>query len=200
MKKLKIIADGSIIALANAEKYNQSLDYKETCTWKELNHFLLETNQNNLIVFNTAWDDEWTIGFTVNQENNTKYVRKSEKSIQVTDGKLFLVNWTDLTSTIQFEDTQLPDQTNDDLFLELENGFYKVIIKQLFEHTDEDYDPENTTSYIIELHLQNENPNLKSDHILWTEDFPNDDSSFISNEDSQDLDDILDKIFSEKKD
>jgi len=198
MKKLNIIADGSIIALANTEKYNHALDHKDTWSWKELNHFLLETNKYNLIVFNTAWDDEWTIGFLMNEQTNENHFRKFESSIEVTDGKLFLVNWTDLTSTLQFEDTELPDDLNKDLKVDLENGFYKVIVKQLFNHEDEDHDPENKISYIIELFPKNEDPNMIADHIFWTEDFPNDDSSFISNEDMGDFDDFMNQISSNK--
>jgi hypothetical protein len=196
MEKLNIIADGSIIAIANTAKYNNTLKFQDAWTWKELNEFMLKTNKNNLIVFNTAWDDEWTIGFLVNKSADDDYFRKFEQSIEVTNGKLYLVNWSDLTSTLQFEDTKIPDELNKDLKIDIKNGFYRVVVKQLFDHEGDDYDPENKINYIVELFLEAENPNLKADHIIWTEDFPNDESAFISNENLGDFDDFLDHISS----
>ena len=197
-QKLKIITDGSIIAIANTKKYNETLSNQTNWTWRQFNNFILETNKDNLIVFDTSWENEWTVEFLINIETDKAYFRKFEQSIEVTDQKLYLINWTDLTSSLQFKDTKLPDEINKDLKIDLENGFYKVVVKQLFNPEDYEYEAENKINFIVELFSQSENPNVKADSIIWTEDFPNDDTVFLSDEQNE-FDDLLDKMINESK-
>ena len=197
-QKLNIIADGSIIAIANTKKYNETLSNQTNWTWKQFNNFILETNKDNLIVFDTSWENEWTVEFLINIETDKAYFRKFEQSIEVTDQKLYLINWTDLTSSLQFEDTKLPDEINKDLKIDLENGFYKVVVKQLFNPEDYEYISENKINFIVEFIIQSENPKMKADSIIWTEDFPNDETVFLSDE-RDEFDDLLDKMINESK-
>ena len=197
-QKLKIITDGSIIAIANTKKYNETLANQTNWTWRQLNNFILETNKDNLIVFDTSWENEWTVEFLINIETDKAYFRKFEQSIEVTDQKLYLINWTDLTTSLQFKDTKLPDEINKDLKFDIENGFYKVVVKQLFNPEDYEYEAENKINFIVELFSQSENPNVKADSIIWTEDFPNDDTVFLSDERNE-FDDLLDKMINESK-
>ena len=197
METLNIIADGSIIAIINAEKYNNTLTNQQSWTWKQLNDFILVTNTDHLVTFATAWEDQWTIDFLINEQSSESYFRKFEKSIEVTDGSLYLINWTDLTSSLQFENTKLPDAGNKDLKITIQNGFYRVIVKQLFDHEDDSYDPENKTSYIVEMICEAENPSIKNDEIIWTQGIPNDDTLFISGEPNE-FDDLLNKMLNER--
>ena len=192
-QKLKIIADGSIIAIANAQRYNDTLTNQTNWTWKQVNEFLLETNQDNIIVFETAWEDEWFFEFLINEETNQTAFRQFEQSIKVTDEHLYLVNWTDLTSSLQFENTTIPDKLNEDLKIKIPNGFYRVIVKQLFDNEDDAYDGENNVSYVVELMPESKNPDIRTDKIIWTENFPNDDTIFL-NEEPSELDDFLDQL------
>ena len=127
-QKLKIITDGSIIAIANTKKYNETLSNQTNWTWRQFNNFILETNKDNLVVFDTSWENEWTVEFLINIETDKAYFRKFEQSIEVTDQKLYLINWTDLTSSLQFKDTKLPDEINKEIKFDIENGFYKVVV------------------------------------------------------------------------
>ncbi|ENI5846781.1 hypothetical protein ABZI28_002389 [Flavobacterium psychrophilum] len=197
-QKLKIITDGSIIAIANTKKYNETLSKQTNWTWRQFNNFILETNKDNLIVFDTSWENEWTFEFLINIETDKAYFRKFEQSIEVTDQKLYLINWTDLTSSLQFEDTKLPDEINKDLKIELENGFYKVVVKQLFNPEDYEYISESKINFIVEFIIQSENPKMKADSIIWTEDFPNDETIFLSDQ-RDEFDDLLDKMINESK-
>ena len=197
-QKLKIITDGSIIAIANTKKYNETLSNQTNWTWRQFNNFILETNKDNLIVFDTSWENEWTVEFLINIETDKAYFRKFEQSIEVTDQKLYLINWTDLTSSLQFKDTKLPDEINKDLKIDLENGFYKVVVKQLFNPEDYEYISENKINFIVEFIIHSENPKIKADSIIWTEDFPNDETVFLSDERDK-FDDLLDKMINESK-
>ena len=197
-QKLKIITDGSIIAIANTKKYNETLSNQTNWTWRQFNNFILETNKDNLVVFDTSWENEWTVEFLINIETDKAYFRKFEQSIEVTDQKLYLINWTDLTSSLQFKDTKLPDEINKEIKFDIENGFYKVVVKQLFNPEDYEYEAENKINFIVELFSQSENPNVKADSIIWTEDFPNDETVFLSDE-RDEFDDLLDKMINESK-
>ena len=197
-QKLKIITDDSIIAIANTKKYNETLSNQTNWTWRQFNNFILETNKDNLVVFDTSWENEWTVEFLINIETDKAYFRKFEQSIEVTDQKLYLINWTDLTSSLQFKDTKLPDEINKEIKFDIENGFYKVVVKQLFNPEDYEYEAENKINFIVELFSQSENPNVKADSIIWTEDFPNDDTVFLSDEQNE-FDDLLDKMINESK-
>ena len=193
VQQLKIIADGSITAIANAEKYNETLKNQTRWTWKQVNDFFLDTNRDHLIVFQTAWENEWIFEFMINETTTKTAFRQFEHSIEVTEENLYLVNWTDLTSSLQFENTQIPDKINKDLRIEIPNGFYKVTVKQLFDHDDYHYDSENKVSYIVELMSETDNPEIKAEKIIWTEDFPNDDTYFL-NDTPNELDDFLNHL------
>jgi hypothetical protein len=197
-EKLKIIADGSVVAIADAKKYNETLNNQTKWTWKQLNDFFLKTNRDHLIVFQTAREDEWIFEFLINQKTNETAFRQFEQSIEVSDENLYLVNWTDLTSSLQFENTKLPDKINEDLKIKIPNGFYKVTVKQLFDHDDDDYDSENKVSYVVELMSEPNNPSMHSEKIIWTEDFPNDDTYFL-NDERNEFDDLLDQLLQKDK-
>ena len=181
-KKLQIIADGSMIALVNTATYNATLHFQESWSWKQVHAFLLKTNRDNLVIFGTAWEDEWNIEVRLNDASDRPCHRKFEQYIAVTANCLHLVSWSDLTSTLQFEDTVLPAETNEDLRISLSNGFYKVIVKQLFDTGDDEYDPEGKVNYVLELFGVSQIPDLGLHHVVWTEDLPKDDSLFLSNE------------------
>jgi len=131
-QKLKIIADGPIIAIANATRYNETLKNQTNWTWKQVNEFFLETNRDHLIIFETVWEDE-----------------------------------------------------------------YRVIVKQLFNHNADDYDGENKVNYVIELFSEPKNPEIQAEKIIWTEDFPTDDSYFL-NDETNELDEFLDQLLNKK--
>lgn len=193
IQQLKIIADGSIIAIADAKKYNQTLKNQTNWTWKQVNDFFLETNKDSLVVFEVAWGDEWGFEFLINETTTKTAFRKFEQCIEVTNESLFLINWTDLTSSLQFRDTKIPDKINENLKIKIENGFYKVIVKQLFDHNDYDYECGNKISYIVELISETENPDIRAEKIIWTKDFPNDETFFLKDEPNE-FDDLLDEL------
>lgn len=83
----------------------------------------------------------------------------------MTEEKLFLISLGDITSSLQFWDENLPNPANDDLFITLENGFYRVVVKELFDAEDYEYYPENKTSYIVELFQETQNPKIHTKQL-----------------------------------
>lgn len=134
--------------------------------------------------------DEWFFEFLINETTTKTAFRKFEKSIEVTDESLYLINWMDVTSSLQFRDTKIPDKINENLKIKIQNGFYKVIVKQLFDHND--YECENKISYVVELISETKNP-IRAEKIVWTEDFPNDENFFLKDEPNE-FDDLLDQL------
>nr|WP_314495983.1 hypothetical protein [uncultured Chryseobacterium sp.] len=197
IQKLKIIDDDGIIAIGNVKSYNEMLSFQETWTWKQLNDFISDKNYGNIIVFSTGREGEWTVEFLVNEESKKNCFRKSEHFIEVTDESLHLFSWGDLTSTLQFKDTVLPDPLNEKLKIKLRNGFYEVVVKQFFDPEDIEYDEENKTNFIIELFSKEHPMDTAKKQIAWAEDFPNDDRIFLSNEPDS-FDDFLDELLKEK--
>lgn len=193
--KLKIIADGAILALANTTKFNQKLNHQTNWTYREFNDFILNVNKDCLIVFNTVWDNEWAFQFLINEESDQLYFRKFEQSIEITNNELHLINWTELTSALQFKNTTIPDQSNKDLKIDLDNGFYKVIVKQISDPDHYEDFNNHPLNFIVELSIQPENPNIKADEIVWTKDFPNDDSPFLSDQPNE-FDEFLGTLLS----
>jgi len=182
-QKIDIIDDDGIIALANIQTYNATLNFREKWTWRELNEHLLDKNKESLFVFSTGREDEWTLKFLINEESNKSFFRKTEQYLEVTDNVLYVISWGDLTCTLQFPDTLLPDDSNKDLKVKISNGLYRVVVKQLFDPEDYEYDAENKVNFIVELFLVKSTNKNKIESIVWTEDFPNDDTVFLSEED-----------------
>ena len=199
--KLTVYTDGGILSIVDTASYNRTLNFQNIWTWSELNKFILEINQGNLIAFQTSWEDEWTFGILINKTSDRAYVKKFEQNIIVTSQMLHLVNWTDLTSSLQFENAELPDEGNKDLNIKLPNGNYLVVVKQLFSDDNEDYDPtEHDVNYIIEL-IHQDNTTYKlhpSTRINWSIDFPNDDTLFLDNNPNE-LDDFIMNLINKDK-
>lgn len=197
VKSLKIIDDEGMIAIVNAKSYNETLHFQQQWTWKQLNDFLLKQNAKNSIVFGTGIEAEWTLQFLINEVSDQPYFRKFEHVIEVTDGSLYVVSWSDITSTLQFEDTYLPDDMNRDLNIEINNGLYRVVVKQLSDPEDYDYNTEGKVNFIIEL-FPNGDDVTALETMVWIDDFPTNDTLFLSNEKNE-FDDLLDSFFKDGK-
>ena len=197
-KKVKIIDDDGMIAIANVKTYNANLKFQENWTWKQLNDFMLDKNRNSLIVFSTGSEEEWTLEFLLNEESKKPHFRKFEQNIEVTNGNLNVVSWSDLISTLQFTDSELPEDSNKDLKVNVKNGFYRVVVKQLFDHEDYEYNAENKVNFIVELFPQNQGIDDKAECIAWTENFPNDGDIFLTNE-PNDFDNFLKELLKSDK-
>lgn len=188
-KKLKIVDDDGIIAIVNTAGYNSSLKFQEEWSWQQLNEFLLTPNQGDLIVFSTGGEGEWTVEFLIDKESSKSYFRKFTQQIAVTEKVLHLVSWSDLTSTLQFQDTWLPDDSSAQSKVSLPNGNYQATVKQMFDPNDFD-SAAHKIHFVVELLLMDQIDEDDVSEIVWSENFPNDDSLFLSNEPNE-FDDFL---------
>ena len=130
--KLTITDDDGFIALVNSDNYQGFVD----ADWQFdqlMSHFVDQMNQGNIIVWQTSNDGggNWTVSFQ-ERPSNAGAFRQFEHLINVTTGELFLSNYSDLTMAAQFSDLPIPAAHNADLKINLENGQYRITVRQLF--------------------------------------------------------------------
>ena len=147
--------------------------------------------------FSTGYENEWTLEFFINEQSTENYIRKFEQTEEVTNEVLHLVSWSDLIATLQFSDTKLPSKDNEKLKINIANGLYRVVVKQLFDCEDYEYESENKVNFIVELFSQNQAIITNAESIVWTENWPNDETVFLSNLPDE-FDDFLDELIDKK--
>jgi len=169
--KLEIIDDDGFIALVNSDNYQAFVDND----WKFgqlMTHFVDQMNAGNIVIWQTGIDGggNWLVSFQ-EQPSNAKAFRHFDHFINVTTGELFLTNYSDLTMAAQFSDVSVPAAHNTDLKIELENGCYKLTVRQLFNPDShmKYFDPETkeNISFEIVLTLSTENIQQQVNDIYW---------------------------------
>jgi hypothetical protein len=130
--KLEIIDDDGFIALVNSANYQGFVDND----WKFdqlMTHFVDQMNAGNIVIWQASNDGggNWLVSFQ-KQPSSAQAFRHFNHFINVTTGELFLTSYSDLTMAAQFSDASVPAAHNTDLKIELENGWYKLTVRQLF--------------------------------------------------------------------
>jgi hypothetical protein len=129
-KIFKITDDSGFMGLVNVDKYDSFVN--ENWEFSELRErFIQEMNRCNLLFWSTGLEGLWNVRITTD-EGEQKPFRTISGDINVTDEKLFLINYEDLSMAAQFQDQKLPQKHNADLGLKIENGNYRVQINQMF--------------------------------------------------------------------
>lgn len=145
---LKIADEDGFIALINAHQYASFVSEDWTLS-QLMNHFVTEMNKHTIIVWGTnPGGGDWNIVF-LSAPSDKKAFQEFTMPITVTDGKLYLTEYTALTMAAQFADNVIPDKYGADLFVEMENGIYQCHVRQLFDLDDFDYLSEDHTYEII---------------------------------------------------
>lgn len=126
-----------IISLINAETYQTFVD--EDWELEQLKeHFTEQMKQNALLVWqtNNFGGGNWKIKVTTTKSNKLAH-SEFISSIEVTTEELYLADYTDLTMAAQFEDNKIPAEEHEHQKIELENGYYLVKVKRLFDPEEE---------------------------------------------------------------
>jgi hypothetical protein len=162
---LKITGDSGFIAIVNTDKYKSFVD--ENWELPQLfNHFTEQMNNENLIIWATGSENEWTVNFLVTPSNNIAF-REFNKSITVTSAQLYLTNYEDLTMAAQFDDCTIPAKHNSSLYIKLENGKYNFTTRQMFDPKDESYRSNKKGDFEIIIRRQDNIEDEKASHIFW---------------------------------
>lgn len=150
--EVNIYDEDDFLSIVNTEHYSTFVD--ENWTMEQLlTHFVNEINNLNCIVWqkDRQGGDDWTLKIR-EQSSTEQSFRKFSREIEVTNGKLYFVNYTDLTIAAQFEEDILQRKDNADQYIKLENGLYRVTVRQMFEpDSPERYD---TKKLVFEISLK----------------------------------------------
>lgn len=163
-KKLKISDDSGFLAIVNSDTYKSFVD-EDWQLNQLMKHFVDEMNNKNIIFWATGNQSNWTVSL-VDKSESKKAFREFTSTINVTDGKLYLTNYDDLTMSAQFEDTKIPAEHNSDLIIKLENGLYNLTIRQLFDPEDYNYEADAKVNFEIVMQKTEKETN-KIDKVYW---------------------------------
>lgn len=150
---LDVWDDDGILALVNVDTYRWSVE------WVDIDpdltsHFATEANAGRALVWRTSelGGGDYTVAL-VGEASPSASTREFTAPIEVTAGRLYLVNYTDLTMVADEPDGgdgPLPKRTGADWYVELDNGWYEATVRQLFD-PDQDVQGKGGPSFEIVL-------------------------------------------------
>jgi hypothetical protein len=143
----KITDDFGMLAIVNAARYSGFVD-RDWEADQLLEHFIAEMKKADLVVWATGLENLWTVDIGPTPSSRPAF-REFTRPIEVTDGRLYLTNYEDLTMAAQFEDISLPLEHNTDLVIPLDNGTYTVTVRQMFDPDHYKPDPQDDAGFEI---------------------------------------------------
>ena len=160
-----ITDDSGFLGIVNTDKYNSfvSEDWQLT---QLFSRFIEEMNSDNLILWSTGAANAWTVEF-VNEASDTTSFREFYKTLEVTNGKIFLTNYEDLTMAAQYDDEKLPAKHNSELSVNLHNGRHVFQVRQLFDPEDFNYEPQEKVNFEIVVHADKSEKTQQVDKVFW---------------------------------
>ena len=162
---LTITDDSGFLGIVNADKYNSFVS--EDWQLSQLfNRFVDEMNNDNLIIWSTGSENVWTVNF-VSNPSDIKSFREFYKTLEVTNGKIFLTNYEDMTMAAQYHDEKIPSKHNADLSIGLGNGRHEFQIRQLFDPKDNNYEPEGKVHFEIVVQTVTSKKSQRIDKVFW---------------------------------
>lgn len=167
VKILEISDDSGFMGLVNVETYDSFVS--ENWGFDDLRErFIREMNRCTMLFWSTGREGLWNVRITTDKEEHKPF-RTIRGKISVTDEKLFLINYEDLSMAAQFQNEKLPLRHNADLGLRIENGNYNVKINQLFNPDSLMPEDDDKVHFeiVIEKTLAGEVGTNKFDRIPW---------------------------------
>ena len=165
--KLKIIDNDGFLALVDTNKYRSYVT--ENWGFEQLiSHFIDQSNKGHMIIWRTGNEgDEWIVNI-VGERTEKQSFREFESQIEVTDEKLFLTEYGDLTMAASYEDEKIPARHNSRLKIDLDNGYFDVLIRQLFNPGIDHSETED--HFEIVLKKTTDKRSNRIDKITWFND------------------------------
>jgi hypothetical protein len=165
---LEINDHSGLIGIVNSDCYDSYL--KEDWELDELlERFKSEMNNCNCLVWATGTQDFFTLEFRKEKSSKVSN-REVVANINVTNGKVFVTNYEDLTMAAQYEDETIPSKYNADKYIELANGSYTFCIRQMFDSTNYDIDNPPRPFYEIVISKQDQPKENNMQNVIWWQD------------------------------
>lgn len=137
-KSLKISDDSGFIGLCNSDLY-QSFVNEDWELNELIERFRDEMNSGHAAIWSTGTEKVITVELR-DYKSQRKSHRDVQSNLRVTNGRLWLTNYEDLSMAAQFEDEKIPSNHHSDLEFPIKNGAYQVLIRQLFDPNKHDWE------------------------------------------------------------
>jgi len=161
--------DTNFIGVVNADKYKSFVE-KDWELDVLLQHFGNEMKKGHILVFQMTEEGiehSWNVSVKIGtKEIDHKCFRKAVGYIKVTKNELYLVDYTCLTMSAQFEDEQLPDKNCSDFKIEIENGVYKVVAIQYYNVDENEYVGTNNVDILLNF-VKVSDFQVLDDKVFW---------------------------------
>ncbi|NBA75142.1 hypothetical protein GOQ04_06265 [Emticicia sp. ODNR4P] len=164
--QIKISDDSGFLAIVNSESYQSFVDEDWQLT-QLAEHFVNEMNNKSLVIWSTGLPSIWVVSF-VDRPIHKNPFREITSTIAVTEGKLYLTNFEDLSMSAQFEEVKIPAPHHTDLAITLENGLYNLTIRQLFDPQAYTFDPDGEVGFEIVVQKTLKETEKKEGIFWWT--------------------------------
>ncbi len=164
--RIEISDYDGIISLVNSATYKAYV--AENWKLEQLKgHFIQQMNLNNIVVWqtNNNGGGNWNIELTF-VENTISSHSEFTKLIEVTESKLYLADYTDLTMAAQFQQYGIPAKGHEKQVFEVENGVYEIKVKRLFD-PEEEFEEEKLAFEIIFTKSDSNKERSSIDKIFW---------------------------------
>ena len=103
----------------------------------------------------------------MDKPSDKKAFREFSRSIDVSNGQLFLTNYEDLTMAAQFDEEQIPANHNSDLCIKLDNGKYILTVRQMFDPENYEYEQSEKNDFEIITKVDKNDQTKKIDKVFW---------------------------------
>jgi hypothetical protein len=162
---LKISDDSGYLTLYNSSAYKSYVD-EEWELQQLFDHFVNQMNQNSCLVWESGAEGTFNI-VVGDSPSSTKAYRETEAYVAVTSGKLNLSNFEELSTAASYSDMQLP--ANESLQIDLENGLYKIMLRQIF-NPEEDFVAGKDVDFELIFVKHAAEAKNSFEKIIWKED------------------------------
>lgn len=164
--KFTVYDDSGILSIINIDKYI-SFVADDATAQDILLHATQEMNNQHAILWQACKHPDKKICIEF-RNSATDLIPFDEilHTIEVTDEKLYIVNFTDLAMVAQFDDIILPCLDRKDWSINLPNGLYQLNIRKMFDEEDEWNDDINT-HYEIIINPAESGYRILSNGIYW---------------------------------
>lgn len=161
--------DTNFIALVNADKYKTFVD--EDWEFEPLlQHFSDEMAKGNTLVFqmtDEGIEHSWTIEVKFEATlSDLECYRRTEGYIEVTDNKLYIIDYDCLTMAAQFKDCSIPDKNCANNRIELKNGSYKVEIVQYYNADNGEHIGDDKINMLMNF-MEISDVGVNADKVIW---------------------------------
>jgi len=145
-----IVDDSGILALVDSSAYRPfvSTDWTYECI---LQHFNAFTKDRTLAVWECGDGGGSYVVRVRSGITSDSGFRSIRGAMSVTGGALHLVSYDALTMAAQFEDEALPSKHEQHLRIELENGYYRIRLIQLYDPGRLSKPDHSTPDFIVEF-------------------------------------------------